>query len=249
MSGQDYGGAFNPNARALCVECGWRGGHDVKCSEIQKPQPPTDPKWFDKLVKQADAHDAQLKEKAAADKTSKVPTEICVGQTVLISGLESQPELNGTHAVVKTLAGARWVVELLSSSTSTAPKQLSLTPERLLPLSDDAALALAIRSDMTKGVCMIRELGPGSGAVDVSNDGDETVMKVVVKEGNGTTKPTTRSHVVVDYVGTLVSGKQFDSSRSRNVKFDFHIDVSPVIAGTCANRCGCKVTTTCTAAA
>ena len=78
---------------------------------------------------------------------------------------------------------------------------------------------------------MIRELGPGSGAVDVSNDGDETVMKVVVKEGNGTTKPTTRSHVVVDYVGTLVSGKQFDSSRSRNVKFDFHIDVSPVIAG------------------
>ena len=36
----DRGGAFNPYARTLCEECGWRGGHALDCVELTKPSGP-----------------------------------------------------------------------------------------------------------------------------------------------------------------------------------------------------------------
>ncbi|KAG7332963.1 hypothetical protein KOW79_003098 [Hemibagrus wyckioides] len=80
-------------------------------------------------------------------------------------------------------------------------------------------------------------------AEEVSNDGqnipvegeditpkkDGGVLKVVKKEGTGTELPMTGDKVFVHYVGTLLDGTQFDSSRDRGEKFSFEIGKGQVI--------------------
>lgn len=56
-------------------------------------------------------------------------------------------------------------------------------------------------------------------SIDVSGDGG--VMKVIKKEGSGTEFPAEGSTVYVHYVGTLLDGQEFDSSRTRGKPFDF----------------------------
>ena len=59
---------------------------------------------------------------------------------------------------------------------------------------------------------------PGA-IIDVSGDGG--VTKVIKKEGSGTDTPCEGSTVYVHYVGTLLDGQEFDSSRERGKPFDF----------------------------
>ena len=59
---------------------------------------------------------------------------------------------------------------------------------------------------------------PGA-IIDVSGDGG--VTKVIKKEGSGMDTPCEGSTVYVHYVGTLLDGQEFDSSRKRGKPFDF----------------------------
>ncbi|KAJ8245622.1 hypothetical protein GJAV_G00272720 [Gymnothorax javanicus] len=64
---------------------------------------------------------------------------------------------------------------------------------------------------------------------DVTQKRDGGVLKLVKKEGTGTETPMLGDKVFVHYVGTLLDGTQFDSSRSRNEKFSFEIGKGQVI--------------------
>ncbi|XP_017321686.1 peptidyl-prolyl cis-trans isomerase FKBP4 [Ictalurus punctatus] len=80
-------------------------------------------------------------------------------------------------------------------------------------------------------------------AEEVSNDGqsitmqgdditpkkDGGVLKLVKREGTGTELPMTGDKVFVHYVGTLLDGTQFDSSRDRGEKFSFELGKGQVI--------------------
>lgn len=48
-------------------------------------------------------------------------------------------------------------------------------------------------------------------------------LQVVKREGSGTEQPMTGDKVFVHYVGTLLDGTQFDSSRDRGEKFSFEL--------------------------
>ena len=53
----------------------------------------------------------------------------------------------------------------------------------------------------------------------------EGVLKTIIKEGDTTEqdRPMKGDTVSVHYVGTLISGEEFDSSRRRNEKFTFKL--------------------------
>ena len=60
---------------------------------------------------------------------------------------------------------------------------------------------------------------------------DKGVIKEIIKEGTGDEKPQVNSHVEVHYVGTLLDGTKFDSSRDRGESFKFDLGVGQVIKG------------------
>lgn len=61
-----------------------------------------------------------------------------------------------------------------------------------------------------------------------------------IKVGTGT-EATAGKSVTVHYVGTLTSGKKFDSSRDRNEGFTFRLGAGQVIAGWDQGVAGMKV--------
>ncbi|ORY02975.1 FK506-binding protein 1 [Basidiobolus meristosporus CBS 931.73] len=57
------------------------------------------------------------------------------------------------------------------------------------------------------------------------------VTREVIKAGDGQTFPKKGDQVTIHYVGTLESGKKFDSSRDRGKPFSCRIGVGQVIRG------------------
>ncbi|KAK9516747.1 hypothetical protein VZT92_024661 [Zoarces viviparus] len=64
---------------------------------------------------------------------------------------------------------------------------------------------------------------------DITPKTDGGVLKLVKREGTGTELPMTGDKVFVHYVGTLLDGSHFDSSRDRGEKFSFELGKGQVI--------------------
>ncbi|XP_075945140.1 peptidyl-prolyl cis-trans isomerase FKBP4 isoform X3 [Anarhichas minor] len=64
---------------------------------------------------------------------------------------------------------------------------------------------------------------------DITPKKDGGVLKLVKREGTGTELPMTGDKVFVHYVGTLLDGSHFDSSRDRGEKFSFELGKGQVI--------------------
>ncbi|XP_034089419.1 peptidyl-prolyl cis-trans isomerase FKBP4 [Gymnodraco acuticeps] len=64
---------------------------------------------------------------------------------------------------------------------------------------------------------------------DITPKKDGGVFKLVKREGTGTELPMTGDKVSVHYVGTLLDGSPFDSSRDREDKFSFELGKGQVI--------------------
>ena len=59
--------------------------------------------------------------------------------------------------------------------------------------------------------------------IDVSEKQDRGCLKKILKEGTDTDTPFTGSQVTVHYVGRLLDGSIFDSSRTRSEPFVFEL--------------------------
>lgn len=64
---------------------------------------------------------------------------------------------------------------------------------------------------------------------DITPKKDGGVLKLVKREGTGTELPMIGDKVFVHYVGTLLDGSHFDSSRDRGEKFSFELGKGQVI--------------------
>jgi len=83
--------------------------------------------------------------------------------------------------------------------------------------------------DQTSGKQALGPCVPSSNAIDVTPDKDGGVLKDVKQEGVGDELPPLGSSVSVHYVGTLLDGSKFDSSRDRGEKFEFPLGKGNVI--------------------
>ncbi|CAH1785551.1 unnamed protein product [Owenia fusiformis] len=77
----------------------------------------------------------------------------------------------------------------------------------------------------------IPEISPTEGMVDISKAQDGGLYKQILVEGAGGRRPGTGNKVEVHYVGRLLSGDKFDSSRDRNDPFVFTLGKGQVIKG------------------
>ncbi|XP_011495235.1 PREDICTED: FK506-binding protein 59 [Ceratosolen solmsi marchali] len=68
-------------------------------------------------------------------------------------------------------------------------------------------------------------------AVDISPKNSGGVLKEILKEGSGDESPGIGSFVKLHYVGTLLDGKKFDSSRDNGKPFEFELGLGQVING------------------
>nr|QBH73882.1 fk506-binding protein [Carausius morosus] len=66
-------------------------------------------------------------------------------------------------------------------------------------------------------------------SIDITPNLDGGVVKCIVKEGSGDEYPCPGSKVRVHYVGTLLDGTEFDSSRGRGEPFEFSLGKGSVI--------------------
>ncbi|MEQ2291504.1 Peptidyl-prolyl cis-trans isomerase fkbp4, partial [Ameca splendens] len=64
---------------------------------------------------------------------------------------------------------------------------------------------------------------------DITSKKDGGVLKLVKREGTGADFPMTGDKVFVHYVGTLLDGTHFDSSRDRGDTFSFELGKGQVI--------------------
>lgn len=72
------------------------------------------------------------------------------------------------------------------------------------------------------------------------------VIREVITKGDGINFPKKGDTVSMHYVGTLASGKKFDSSRDRGSPFVTKIGVQQVIKGyPCCNTDGTRVSRSC----
>lgn len=70
---------------------------------------------------------------------------------------------------------------------------------------------------------------PPPDAVDVTPNKDGGVLKEIRRPGTGDARPLTGDKVFVHYVGTLLDGTKFDSSRDRGEQFEFSLGTGAVI--------------------
>ena len=94
-------------------------------------------------------------------------------------------------------------------------------------------------ADTTQAEPDITEMGDSSTKMDedykegakVDVKGDGGIIKEIKRVGSGWETPTKGSEVKVHYVGTLLNGEKFDSSRDRNDPFVFKLGQGRVIKG------------------
>ena len=66
-------------------------------------------------------------------------------------------------------------------------------------------------------------MGDKNAAVDLTENKDGGVLKEILVEGTADEFPVEGDKVFVHYVGKLLDGTEFDSSRSRGEKFSFKL--------------------------
>lgn len=67
--------------------------------------------------------------------------------------------------------------------------------------------------------------------IDVTPEKDGGVLKKIIREGTGEETPSSGDKVFAHYVGKLLDGTVFDSSRERDALFDFTLGEGSVIKG------------------